>query len=114
MTVSPDYLDYLRDQLQGFGSFDIRRMFGGAGLFREGLMFALVVDDVLYFKVDGRNRADFETAGMAPFSYERKGKMAAIKSYYEAPPELSDDADDLAIWAGKAFNAALASAKPKR
>lgn len=114
MAVSPDYLDYLRDQLQGFGPFDVRRMFGGAGLFRDGLMFALVADDALYFKVDDRNRPDFEAAGMTPFSYERKGKTAALKSYYEAPPELPDDADDLAVWAGKAFDAALASAKPKR
>jgi len=64
--------------------------------------------------VDDRNRPDFESAGMKPFSYERKGKTAALKSYYEAPPELPDDANDLAVWAGKAFDAALASAKPKR
>jgi DNA transformation protein and related proteins len=114
MAVSPDYLDYLRDQLEAFGPFDVRRMFGGAGLFRDGLMFALIVDDVLYFKVDDRNRPDFEAAGMTPFSYQRKGRMAALKSYYEAPPELSDDADGLADWARQAFGAALAGAKSKR
>jgi len=114
MPVSPDYLDFLRDQLDAFGAFDIRRMFGGAGLFRDGLMFALVVDDVLYLKVDDRNRPDFEAAGMAPFSYDRKGKTAALKSYYEVPPELPEDADELAAWARRAFDAALAGAKPKR
>ncbi|HUT48305.1 MAG TPA: TfoX/Sxy family protein [Alphaproteobacteria bacterium] len=114
MAVSPDFLDYLRDQLEAFGPFDVRRMFGGAGLFRDGLMFALVADDALYLKVDDRNRPDFETAGMSPFSYERKGKTAALKSYYEAPPELPDDADEFAVWARKAFDAALAGAKLKR
>jgi DNA transformation protein len=114
VAVSPDYLDYLRDQLEAFGPFDVRRMFGGAGLFRDGMMFALVVDDALYLKVDDRNRPDFEAAGMAPFSYQRKGKTAALKSYYEAPPELSEDADGLSDWARRAFDAALAGAKAKR
>jgi DNA transformation protein len=77
-------------------------------------MFALVADDALYLKVDDRNRPDFEAAGMTPFSYERRGKTATLKSYYEAPPELPDDAEDLSAWASKAFGAALASAKPKR
>ena len=114
MAVSQEYLDYLRDQLEAFGPFDMRRMFGGAGLFRDGIMFALVAGDALYLKVDDRNRSDFETAGMTPFSYERRGKTAALKSYYEVRPELPDDADDFAVWARKAFDAALAGAKPKR
>ncbi len=114
MAVSPEYLDYLRDQLAGFGAFDTRRMFGGAGLFRDGLMFALVAGDALYLKVDDRNRPDFEAAGMEPFSYERKGKTAALESHYEAPPELPEDADEFARWAHKAFEAALAGAKSKR
>jgi DNA transformation protein len=114
MAVSPEYLDYLRDQLEGFGPFDTRRMFGGAGLFRGGLMFALVAGDTLYLKVDDRNRPDFEAAGMEPFGYERKGKAAALKSYYEAPPDLLEDADAFTAWARRAFDAALAGAKSKR
>jgi len=114
MAVSPEYLDYLRDQLEAFGDFDMRRMFGGAGLFRDGLMFALIADDTLFLKVDDRNRPDFEAAGMTPFSYQRKGGTAALKSYYEAPPELADDADEFALWARRALDAALAGAKRKR
>ena len=92
----------------------MRRMFGGAGLCRDGLMFALIADDTLYLKVDDRNRPDFEAEGMTPFSYQRKGETAALKSYYEAPPELADDAEAFSAWARKAITAALAGAKRKR
>lgn len=113
MAVSQEYLDYLRDQLDAFGPFEVRRMFGGMGLFRDGLMFAIVASDALYLKVDDRNRGDFEAVGMAPFGYERRGKRAALKSYYEAPPDVLEDPNDFADWARRAFDAAVASAKAK-
>lgn len=50
------------ESLQALGDVRPKRMFGGHGLFLDGLMFALVADDMLYFKTDDRNRADFEAA----------------------------------------------------
>ena len=70
MAVSSAFIDFVRDQLRpwGGGGIAARRMFGGAGLFRDGTMFALVHDDTLYFRTDAGNAADFVAAGMAPFS----------------------------------------------
>jgi DNA transformation protein len=88
-------------------------MFGGAGIFRDGVMFALIVDDTLYFKADDSNRRDFEAEGLAPFSYETKNGRNTIMSYWRCPDRLFDDPDEMAAWAGKALAAARkAAAKP--
>ena len=112
MTASPEFLEFLKDQLSTFGPVSARRLFGGAGLFRDNLMFALIAQDTLYFKIDARNRPDFEAAGMEPFTYEGKGKKMQM-SYFEVPPDVLEDPADLADWARKAFEAALAGAKAK-
>lgn len=113
MAVSPEFLEFLKDQLSPFGPVRARRMFGGAGLFRDNLMFGLIAEDTLYFKIDERNRPDYEAAGMAPFTYEGKGKKMQM-SYYEIPPEVLEDPADLSVWARKAFEAALAATSPSK
>jgi len=116
VTASPEFLDHLRDMLGGFGPFAVRRMFGGAGLFRDGVMFALVADDVLYLKADDVSRAAFTAAGSSPFTYDRKGRDAVVMSYWRAPEEDMDDADALAAWAARGWEAArrAAAKKPRR
>jgi len=79
MTMSPNFRDYLVDQPEPFGLIAAKRMFGGGGLFRDGTMFALIADDVLYLKADEQNQADFEDRGMGPFFY-KKSKTARNRS----------------------------------
>ena len=116
MPVSRDFLDHIADQLHGFGPFAFRRMFGGAGLFRDGLMFGLVTRDTLHFKVGDGNRADYLAAGAKPFTYQRLGAAATLTSYYEVPAAVLDDPDALVEWARAAYAAARtkgAAAKKK-
>jgi DNA transformation protein len=116
MSISPEFADYLNDQLASFGPMTIRRMFGGAGLFRDGVMFGLIADETLYLKTGDANRADFEAAGMGPFTYTGKSKPVSM-SYHEVPADVLEDPDLLSAWAGKAFavaQAAKAAAPPKR
>ncbi|SRR5581483_7831597 len=105
--VSPDYVAHILDLLSGWGGVSARRMFSGVGLFRGGLMFGLIVRDVLYLKADDRNRPEFEAAGLRPFSYSRPGRTVELP-YWEAPPELFDDAEEMLRWARRSFDAALA------
>lgn len=98
---------FLLDQLSGLPGVTLRRMFGGAGLYRDGVMFGLVAD-TLYLKVDDRNRADFTAAGMGPFVYEAKGKPMSM-GYFQVPPEVLEDAERLVPWAEKALAVALAA-----
>ena len=113
MPVSRDFLDYLADQLRGFGPVTMRRMFSGAGLFRGDTMFGLVSRDVLHFKVNDANRPDYLAAGAKVFTYSRLGRDAHLTSYYEVPIDILEDPDLLAEWARRAWSAAQAKAKSK-
>lgn len=106
MSASPEFCEHITDLLAGFGPVSIRRMFGGAGLFRDGIMFALIVSDTLYLKVDDTTRSAYEAAGMGPFTYRRKGETAAL-GYYQAPEAAMDDPDDMRALAHDAFGVAL-------
>ena len=113
MAVSEAFVEYVRDQLRPWsGGIAARRMFSGAGLFRDGIMFGLVHDDTLYFRTDTRNVADFVAAGMTPFSYSRGGRQVAL-GYHQVPVDILDEADRLAPWAAAAYAAALRRNTPR-
>jgi DNA transformation protein and related proteins len=104
---------YIIDLLRGWSLVDARRMFSGYGLFRDGLMFGIVIRDVLHFKTDDDNRGAYEAAGMAPFQYRRGEKRVAL-GYHAVPAEALDDADTLVTWADKAYAAAMRKAVRSR
>ncbi|MFZ7101493.1 MAG: TfoX/Sxy family protein [Peptococcaceae bacterium] len=100
MAISEEFKDYVVDQLGQLGYLNVRKMFGGAGIYHEGLIFGLIADDVLYFKVDESNRGDYTGAGMEPFR-PFAGKPMSM-SYYEVPGEVLEDSRQLFAWACKA------------
>jgi DNA transformation protein len=106
--MSADFVAHVLDLMSGWGGVSARRMFSGYGIYRQNVMFALISRDALYFKVDGRSRPDFEAAGSKPFIYSRDGKGVSL-SYFEAPPELFDEPDEMVRWAQKALDAAIAA-----
>lgn len=108
--MSREYCDHILDLLSPLGGVSAKRMFGGYGLFKSGLMFAIIAEDALYFKTADSNRGDFEAAGAAPFTYKSKGKTVTL-SYWNAPAAALDDETELRDWARKACQAA-AEAKP--
>jgi len=112
MSLSPAFKDYLLDLFEPVGPLTIRSMFGGDGVFRDGLMFGLVADEVLYLKVDAQNQPAFEEAGSAPFTYEGKGKPVRM-SYWECPADVMEDPDAFADWARDAYDAALRGNRKK-
>ena len=115
MTMSPNFREYLVDQLEPFGPVAAKRMFGGDGLFRDGTMFALIADDVLYLKAAEQNQADFEDRGMGPFCYEKKDRKEPVKmSYWEVPPDVLKDPGELCQWAVRAWEAARRSGTGKK
>ena len=102
--------DFIRDLFTAFGPVTVRRMFSGAGIFADGLMFGLIVRDAIYLKADDATVAVFEREGCAPFTYTR-GKKSGRPSqhtlpYWRLPERLYDDTDELAVWAKRAFAAA--------
>ena len=115
--------EYIRDLFAQFRPVTMRRLFGGAGLYAEGLIFGLVFDGAIHLKVDQTNIADFQREGSRPFTYTR-GKSSGRPTrhalpYWRLPERLYDDPDELAVWAGRSFAVAqrkklVPSARPKR
>lgn len=105
--------DYIRELFVEFGAVDVRRMFGGAGLFAEGVMFGLVSDGQIYLKADATTAADFERERCGPFEYGTRNGKRVLTSYWGMPDRLYDDAEALAQWARQAHSVASQSAAGK-
>jgi DNA transformation protein len=108
--------DTVRDFFTTFGYVTVRRMFGGAGIYADGVMFALIADELIYLKVDDETAGAFEQEGLAPFTYSKKPGRQAVMSYRRMPDRCYDDPDELARWASLALAAAKrnAASAPKR
>ena len=106
MVASDGFAEFLREQLAPLGRVTMRRMFGKTGVFCNGLMFGMVTNDTLYFRVDDDNRAVFKEAESAPpLNYEKKGRSIDL-SFWRAPERLLDDPEELVTWARAALAAA--------
>lgn len=86
-----------------FGRVSARRMFGGLGIYADGIMFALASDGVVYLKADQETSATFEREGAGPFTYSAKGRSHVSLSYWRLPDRLYDDPEELAGWARTAL-----------
>ena len=105
MSVSQQYQDYVIEQLSAIGYVTAKKMFGGVGLYADGIFFALIANDTLYQKVDDTNRQDYESAGMDAFRpYPDKTRTM---QYYEVPVEVLEDEEVLNDWAKKSIAVAL-------
>jgi DNA transformation protein len=99
--------EFIRDLFAQFRPVAVRRMFSGAGLYCDGVIFGLVVRGTIYLKADETSRADFAREGSCPFTYSR-GKASGRPSehalpYWRLPDRLYDDPDELAVWAERAL-----------
>jgi len=111
MAVSEEYREYILERLECVGDVFSKKMFGGLGLYLNGVFFALVSDNILYFKVDDSSRPDFEEEGMQPFQPYGDGSYSM--SYYEVPESVIENDQALMAWSQKAYNVALSSRKKK-
>jgi DNA transformation protein len=110
MAVSRSYRDFVVEQLERVCPVTAKSMFGGVGLYAEGLFFALIADDRLYFKVDDTTRPDFERSGMEPF---RPFSEDQAMGYYEVPADVLEDATQLEPWMKKAIDVARRAKRAK-
>jgi DNA transformation protein len=108
MSVSHSYRDFVLEQLGRVTTVTGKAMFGGVGIYAQGLFFALIAEDRLYFKADDATRPDFERRGMEPF--RPFGENSAM-GYYEVPADVVEDVAQLEPWMHRAIEVA---AKAKR
>jgi DNA transformation protein len=116
MSVSKEekeFVSYVVDLMSSIGPVHAKGMFGGYGVYLEGLMFALVADGVLYLKSDENTEKEFKEKGLEAFTYNKKGKEYKM-SYYQAPEEALEDGEEMNLWANKAYGVALRASAKKR
>ena len=113
MPVNRDYLQYLLEQLAQLPRVTSRRMFGAIGLYSDGVFFGIVDDDTVFFKVDDSTRERYVSRGSEPFR-PYKDRPEVSLSYFQVPPEVLEDADELVPWARAAVRVAATSAETKR
>lgn len=109
------FTDALPELFESLGRVTIKRMFGGAGLWHDGLMCALVVRDTLYLKTDDTTRPFFDALDLPAFEYTR-GERTTATSYRQPPETVFEDRQEAALWVRRAYEAALrvANARPVR
>jgi DNA transformation protein len=118
--AADSFHDFVRELFAGLGPVQIKRMFGGAGGYADGLMFLLLADEAIYLKTDDALRVELREAGSGPFLWTpQSGPRAGEKvemSYWRLPDSALDDPEEAAIWGRKALAVARAkaAAKPKR
>lgn len=95
---SKEFADYVvHDVLVGISGITARAMFGGHGLYKNGLIFGILVSGEIYFKVDDALQKKYEALGSKPFTYDRHGKLCAMK-YWVVPASILADREQLAEW----------------
>jgi DNA transformation protein len=112
------FIEHLHDLFAALGPIGTRAMFGGHGVYFDGLIIGIVIDDALYLKVDDQSRAQFEAAGCAPFVYkfdQSRGQQQPITmSYWSLPEDAMDSPQAMLPWAKLAFAAALRKPRPPK
>lgn len=98
MGSSKDYAKYVTEDLMSdIDGVSARAMFGGFGMYKDGIIFGLIVENQLYFKVDETTVEKYKNAGSKPFEYEMRGKISAMP-YWLVPETILDNAEDLRVW----------------
>lgn len=111
--MSDSFTSYLRDLFSELGPVTLRKMFGGQGLYHDGLIIGLVIGDELYLKTDAVSVAAFEQAGGHPFVYQGKGKPVSM-SYWLPPAEAMESAQAMRPWARLAYEASVRKNSEKK
>ncbi len=104
--MSKEFVEYITEILEPCGNIKFRKMFGGYGIYKNTLMFALIADNELYFKANLEIAKYFKSQGLEPFTYQAKGKLVTM-SYYKISPEIIEDSELLAKYFNLAYNSAL-------
>jgi DNA transformation protein len=113
MAKTNEFCEHLMDRLAPLGAPSYKFMFGGYGIYLDGLMMGIVSDDALWLRADEGNRPDYEARGIKPFQPMSKNGPMGIMPYYPVPDDVFEDQDALQEWAGKSREAAVRHAEAK-
>ena len=110
MAVSEDYLAFVLEQFARVAPVTSRRMFGGVGIYADGVFFGVIDNNQLFLRTGSGNVADYEAQGCAAF--QPMGPGTKPMSYHELPSGVLEDVSQLRLWLSKALAEAAAAKKP--
>lgn len=117
MASANGFHDFVKELFAGLGPVQIKRMFGAAGGYADGVMFLLLADDAIHIKVDETLKLQLRAEGSGPFVWTPQSGPRAGESidlgYWRLPDSALDDPDEAVIWGRKALTIAKAKAKSK-
>jgi len=105
-----EFTNYVLDLLSPYGNIKARAMFGGYGIYKDGIIAGVIIKDELYFKADPESCLDYANAGSKPFSYDSSGKTVKM-SYWQVPLEVMEDSELLGKWLERAWQISLKNKK---
>ena len=117
MAYDPAFGEWVREHFAALGPLEIKRMFGGASVYANGLIFALLDDGVVWLKADEVNAPLLQAAGARQFTYSAKDGQEMAMAYWSLPENALDDPDEAVDWARQSIDAALRKAvarKPRK
>lgn len=97
----------IEEMFEGLGPVSIRRMFGGKGIYHDGLIVAIDLRGEILLKADDISGPEFESAGARRWVYENKKGTPVPMPYWSVPEEAFDDPDVMARWTRLAYEAAV-------
>ncbi len=106
MVSRNEFAAYVVELMSEWATVSVRKMFGGHGIYLDGMMFALIVEDELFFKADALNVAQFKSEDSHPFTYQSKTRIVEV-SYWSAPPACLESPVEMSDWCQSGFAAAL-------
>lgn len=113
MAYEASFGEWVQEHFAGLGPMTIKRMFGGAAAYSNGLIFALLDDGVVWMKADEQNEPALREAGARQFTYPMKDGQMMSMAYWSLPEAAVDDPDEAVRWARMSMDAALRKAAAK-
>ena len=115
MKPSKNFHDYVMgDVFSAIPGVTSRAMFGGYGIYKDGIIFAIIAKGVLYFKADEKTQKEFKKFGSEPFVYMSHGNKLMTMSYWQLPEEVMEDHMQLEEWVKRAVESSIASKNTKK
>jgi DNA transformation protein len=114
MAYDPPFGDWVREHFAALGHIEIKRMFGGAAVYANGLIFALLDDGIVWLKADDANAPLFVEAGARQFTFPTKDGQTMTMAYWSLPESAMDDAEEAVDWARRSIDVAVRKAAAKR
>jgi DNA transformation protein len=114
MAYDPAFGDWVREHFSGLSALQIKPMFSGAGVYADGLIFALLDDGVVWMKADDTNAPSLIEAGARQFTFPTKTGETMTMGYWSLPDSALDDPDEAVVWARRSMEVAARKAAAKR